>query len=245
MIRRGSEDLYPHRTPLSPSPVRPTMKSTNRFTPALTASCALAACAAAGAAPRLPAPAYDPPAASANGLAVLSGGCFWGVQGVFEHVRGVRQALSGYDGGAAASASYETVSTGSTGHAESVRITFDPKQISYGEILRIFFSVATDPTQVNRQFPDEGPSTAPRYGSPTRRRRGGQPLHRPAERRPCLHAADRHAGRSPIAVFHRAEATISYLVRHPGCPLHRHLRPSESRRLEALFPLVIDPRPSR
>ncbi|MEO8812373.1 MAG: peptide-methionine (S)-S-oxide reductase MsrA [Caulobacteraceae bacterium] len=107
---------------------------------------------------RLPAPALDLPAASTGEqTAVLSGGCFWGVQGVFEHVRGVTRVVAGYAGGKGATANYELVSTGTTGHAESVRITFDPKQISYGEILRIYFAVATDPTQVNRQFPDQGP----------------------------------------------------------------------------------------
>ena len=105
---------------------------------------------------RLPAPSADVPATGGLQTAILSGGCFWGVQGVFEHVRGVKQVLAGYAGGKRGTANYELVSTGITGHAESVQITFDPRQITYGEILRIFFSVATDPTQVNRQFPDEG-----------------------------------------------------------------------------------------
>jgi len=87
---------------------------------------------------------------------VLAGGCFWGVQGVFEHVKGVSKVLSGYAGGAAASAQYELVSGGDTGHAEAVQITYDPAQVSYGELLRIFFSVAHDPTQLNRQGPDTG-----------------------------------------------------------------------------------------
>jgi peptide-methionine (S)-S-oxide reductase len=88
--------------------------------------------------------------------AVLSGGCFWGVQGVFEHVRGVRKVLSGYAGGNRRSADYETVSSGTTGHAESVQITFDPAVVSYGELLQVFFSVAHNPTQLNRQGPDSG-----------------------------------------------------------------------------------------
>jgi peptide-methionine (S)-S-oxide reductase len=88
--------------------------------------------------------------------AVLAGGCFWGIEGVFEHVRGVRDVVSGYAGGNADTADYETVSGGRTGHAESVQIRFDPQEISYGEILRIFFSVAHDPTQLNRQGPDTG-----------------------------------------------------------------------------------------
>jgi peptide-methionine (S)-S-oxide reductase len=89
-------------------------------------------------------------------LAVLAGGCFWGVQAVFEHVRGVRQVVAGYSGGAASTADYETVSTGQTGHAESVKITYDPSQITYGQLLRVFFSVAHDPTELNRQGPDQG-----------------------------------------------------------------------------------------
>jgi len=88
--------------------------------------------------------------------AVLAGGCFWGVQGVFQHVKGVTQAISGYTGGAASTARYENVGLGDTGHAESVQVTFDPRVISYGEILRIYFSGAHDPTQKNRQGPDVG-----------------------------------------------------------------------------------------
>ena len=103
----------------------------------------------------LAAPALDP-AQSGLQTAVFAGGCFWGVQGVFEHVRGVQQALSGYAGGPAKAASYELVSTGETGHAESVRVTYDPAMVSYGTLLRVFFSVAHDPTQVNRQGPDHG-----------------------------------------------------------------------------------------
>src|SRR5882757_4786332 len=105
----------------------------------------------------IPAPAMDnPKAAGALQTAVLAGGCFWGVQGVYEHVRGVRKALSGYAGGAKETADYRTVSRGSSGHAESVKVTFDPKEISYGEILQIFFAVSHDPTQLNRQSPDSG-----------------------------------------------------------------------------------------
>src|SRR5262249_49942920 len=95
-----------------------------------------------------------PKAAGPEQTAVLAGGCFWGVEGVFEHVRGVRDVVSGYAGGNADTAHYEVVGTGRTGHAESVQIKFDPQQISYGEILRIFFSVAHDPTELNRQGPD-------------------------------------------------------------------------------------------
>jgi peptide-methionine (S)-S-oxide reductase len=104
----------------------------------------------------------DPPkldesaSASHSETAVFAGGCFWGVQGVFEHVKGVTKALSGYAGGNAQTAHYEEVGSGDTGHAESVQVTFDPTQISYGHLLQIYFSVAHDPTQLNRQGPDSG-----------------------------------------------------------------------------------------
>ena len=112
----------------------------------------------AASAQRLPAPVFErPKAATVLQTAVLAGGCFWGVQGVFQHVRGVRRVLSGYAGGEKGTAHYHQVSSGTTGHAESVEITFDSGAISYGEILRIFFSVVHDPTELNRQGPDVGP----------------------------------------------------------------------------------------
>ncbi len=104
----------------------------------------------------IPPPAMDEAAKSGSETAVLAGGCFWGVQGVFQHVKGVSNAVSGYSGGDAATAQYQTVGSGRTGHAESVAVTFDPKVISYGEILQIYFSVVHDPTQLNRQGPDTG-----------------------------------------------------------------------------------------
>ncbi|PPC98566.1 MAG: peptide-methionine (S)-S-oxide reductase, partial [Methylocystis sp.] len=105
----------------------------------------------------LPAPAYDPPAANGGEQKlVLAGGCFWGVQGVFQRVKGVSRAVSGYAGGAKETARYEKVSQGDTGHAESVEVTYDPKTVSLGELLRVYFSVAHDPTQLNRQGPDAG-----------------------------------------------------------------------------------------
>ncbi|MGO9429713.1 peptide-methionine (S)-S-oxide reductase MsrA [Rhodoblastus sp.] len=105
---------------------------------------------------RVPPPAVDEPVSGSREVAVLAGGCFWGVQGVFQHVNGVTGAVSGYAGGDKGQAQYETVSSGRTGHAESVRVTFDPRQISYGRILQIYFSVAHDPTELNRQGPDTG-----------------------------------------------------------------------------------------
>jgi len=115
---------------------------------------------AAGAEPavKIPAPAQDAAAPAGPGLetAVIAGGCFWGIQAVYQHVKGVTNAVSGYAGGAQKQADYETVSSGTTGHAESVQVTFDPKQVSYGRILQIYFSVAHNPTELNYQGPDHG-----------------------------------------------------------------------------------------
>jgi peptide-methionine (S)-S-oxide reductase len=105
----------------------------------------------------LPEPAVHMPAGAATQTAVFAGGCFWGVEAVFEHVKGVIDVVSGYAGGSRADAAYETVSSSRTGHAESVRVTFDPAQVSYETLLKVFFSVAHDPTQLNRQGPDVGP----------------------------------------------------------------------------------------
>ncbi|PYO45506.1 MAG: peptide-methionine (S)-S-oxide reductase [Gemmatimonadetes bacterium] len=99
----------------------------------------------------------DLAAAPAEDTAVFAGGCFWGVEAVFDHVKGVKRAISGYAGGQLANPSYEQVSTGTTGHAESVEVIYDPSQVSYGKLLQIFFSVAHDPTELNRQGPDHGP----------------------------------------------------------------------------------------
>jgi peptide-methionine (S)-S-oxide reductase len=106
----------------------------------------------------LPVPAVDKPLAANSGkeTLVLAGGCFWGVQAVFQHVKGVISATSGYSGGDSKTAEYEIVSTGSTGHAESVKVVYDPSKITYGQLLQVFFSVALDPTELNRQGPDEG-----------------------------------------------------------------------------------------
>ena len=116
------------------------------------------AAAPLAAASLVPAPKADVPAAAGLQTAILAGGCFWGTEAVFEHVKGVRNVVSGYAGGSAADATYAKVSTERTGHAEAIRIVYDPRQVSYGTLLRIYFSAAHDPTQVNRQGPDTGPS---------------------------------------------------------------------------------------
>jgi peptide-methionine (S)-S-oxide reductase len=126
---------------------------------ALGALVALIGCAeAAEDAVVIPAPAFDetPSSSSATAIAVFAGGCFWGVQGVYQHVQGVLKAVSGYAGGSAVSAHYEIVGMGSTGHAETVQITYDSSKVTYGKLLQIFFSVAHDPTQLNMQGPDHG-----------------------------------------------------------------------------------------
>ena len=116
------------------------------------------ACNVATATVSIPDPVLDAPLAAAKGqqTVVLAGGCFWGIQAVFEHVKGVIDVKAGYSGGSADSAHYEIVSSGETGHAESVRIVYDPSQITYGHLLKVFFSVAHNPTQLNRQGPDVG-----------------------------------------------------------------------------------------
>jgi len=119
---------------------------------------ALSACTPSDAATPLPNAVADTPLATVKGTetAVLAGGCFWGVQAVFQHVKGVTRVISGYSGGAKETAEYYKVSSGATGHAESVQITYDPSRISYGQLLKVYFSVAHDPTELNRQGPDVG-----------------------------------------------------------------------------------------
>jgi peptide-methionine (S)-S-oxide reductase len=106
----------------------------------------------------IPAPRYDPPHQATTATAVLAGGCFWGQQGVFQHVRGVTRVVSGYSGGTKETATYKQVITETTGHAEAIEITYDPRVVSFGRLLQIFFSVAHDPTEIDRQGPDIGPS---------------------------------------------------------------------------------------
>ncbi len=166
------------------------------------------------------APAIDTPkSAGPPQTAVLSGGCFWGVQGVFEHVRGVRRVVSGYAGGARGTADYGSVSTGSTGHAESVQITFDPAEVSYGEILRVFFSVAHDPTQLNRQGPDVGSQYRSEifYSTPEQKRIAeayiAQLDQAHAFARPIVTRVDSLPGFYPAEEYHQ-----DFLVHNPTYP---------------------------
>ncbi len=171
---------------------------------------------AADAAVAAPAPAYAPADNAPQETAILSGGCFWAMQGVYEHVKGARHVYAGYTGGAAATAQYEIVSTGATGHAESVQIVFDPRVISYAKILQIFVSVAADPTELNYQGPDSGTQYRSEiwYTTPQQREVAASYLAQ-------LGAAHVYPG--PIVVrldpaqpFYPAEAYHQdFLVRHP------------------------------
>jgi peptide-methionine (S)-S-oxide reductase len=135
---------------------------------------ALLACSAVSAKVAAPDPTVDDSLGAKSGqqTVVLSGGCFWGIQLVFEHVKGVIDVKAGYSGGSAQTATYPVVSSGTTGHAESVKIVYDPTRITYGQLLKVFFSVAHDPTQLNRQYPDEGTQyrSAIFYGDPDQQR---------------------------------------------------------------------------
>jgi peptide-methionine (S)-S-oxide reductase len=188
---------------------------------------------------RLPPAAVDIPGAPAAGpqTAILSGGCFWGVQGVFQHVNGVQQVVSGYAGGSAATANYGTVSTGVTGHAESVQIRFDPSRISYGQILQIFFSVALDPTQVNRQGPDVGTQYRSEiFYADADQQRVAQAYIAQLNQAKLFHAPiatrlDPAAGFFPAEAYHQ-----DYLVRHPNNPYIATFDQPKIANLKRLFP---------
>ncbi|WP_238889476.1 peptide-methionine (S)-S-oxide reductase MsrA [Achromobacter insuavis] len=137
-------------------PLRPLSRTRQAALAVAGALLALGSASAAETAFIIPPPTLDAAAGAAQEKAVIAGGCFWGVQAVFQHVKGVTSAVSGYAGGQSSTADYDTVSGGRSGHAESVEITYDPKLVSYGQLLQIYFSVAHDPTQLNRQGPDSG-----------------------------------------------------------------------------------------
>ena len=194
-----------------------------------------------GAAVALPAPALDMPRAAAAGpqTVVLAGGCFWGVEAVFKHVKGVTEATSGYAGGSAATAQYEIVSEGHTGHAESVRVTFDPAQVSLGQLLQVFFSVAHDPTEVNRQGPDTGTQyrSAIFFTSPAQKRVVDAYIAQ-------LGAAKAFPRRiatevTPLATFYPAEAYHqNYAALHPHNPYIMINDAPKVTHLRELFPAL-------
>ena len=188
----------------------------------LTLSILLVACTA-NAAPKMPIPpaAMDATLAATSGkqTAVFAGGCFWGTQSVFERVKGVVKTTAGYAGGSSSTASYPQVTTETTGHAESVEVIYDPSRITYGQLLRIFFSVAHDPTQLNRQGPDVGPSyrSAIFYGNDEQKRIADAYVKQ-------LDAAKVFPGRivteiTPLKGFYRAEDYHQdYALKHPDNP---------------------------
>jgi len=181
----------------------------------------LQACGASLHAAPLATPAVDAsrPASPGVQTAVFAGGCFWGVEAVYRHVKGVKTAVSGYAGGDAKTADYQTVSTGETGHAESVQVTFDPAQVTYGELLRIFFSVAHDPTQLNRQGPDVGTQyrSAIFYATPEQKRIAeayvAQLAAAKSFERPIVTQVVPLAQLFPAEDYHQ-----DYLARHPNQP---------------------------
>ncbi|MBH1921058.1 peptide-methionine (S)-S-oxide reductase MsrA [Serratia marcescens] len=236
------------------------MKRANRFNSLLSACTVAGAIALSGmilwqgnawalggeaAAVTLPAPTIDEPAnASHSETAIFAGGCFWGVQGVFQHVKGVTGAVSGYAGGAAKTANYDNVSTGMTGHAESVAVTFDPTQVSYGALLQIFFSVVHDPTELNRQGPDSG----------TQYRSAIFPQSAAQQRIASAYLAQLQASRSferPLmtriesnAHFYSAEAYHqNFLTDHPDAPYIRINDLPKIKQLEQRFPTRYRPQP--
>jgi peptide-methionine (S)-S-oxide reductase len=190
-------------------------------------------------------PAIDnPKTAGPLQTAVLSGGCFWGVQGVYEHVRGVRKVIAGYAGGDKATAQYETVSSGTTGHAESVKIVFDPAEISYGQILQIAFSVVHDPTQLNRQGPDVGSQyrSSVFYGDDGQKRIAeayiAQLNQAHAFARPIVTRVDPLKGFYPAEDYHQ-----DYLIHNPSVPYIAYFDIPKIENLKRTFPELYSGQP--
>ncbi len=187
----------------------------------------------------VPGPAVDAALARTKGeqSMVVAGGCFWGIQGVFARVKGVNNATSGYSGGEANTAEYEVVSTGTTGHAESVSVTYDPSQITYGELLRVFFSVALDPTELNRQGPDEGTQyrSAIFYNNDEQKRIAEAYIAQ-------LDRAKVFPGKivtqvAPLKAFYAAEGYHQdYFTRHPNSPYIIYNDAPKVTRLKEKFP---------
>ena len=198
-------------------------------------ACARGSASGLDASALLPAPTLDSkPGGRSTEVAVFAGGCFWGVQGIYQHVKGVTSAVSGYAGGPEETAEYRAVGTGRTGHAEAVRITFDPRAVSYGRLLQIFFSVAHDPTELNRQGPDEGPAVP--VGDFSRKRRTGrdrESLHRTADRCGTVRLAYRHDARAGQAVLPRRGLSPGLPRTEPDELLHRGPRPAEAGTVQA------------
>jgi peptide-methionine (S)-S-oxide reductase len=189
----------------------------------------------------LPNPKLDIPASASQGeqTAVFAGGCFWGVEAVFDHVRGVRSATSGYSGGVANAAEYETVSTGETGHAESVKVVFDPARVSYGQLLKIYFSVAHDPTQLNRQSPDVGTQYRSEIFTTNAEQRKVADAYIAQLSAAKVFAAPIVTRVEPLKAFYPAEAYHqNYLSRHPDEPYIVYNDAPKLVHLKAMFPAL-------
>lgn len=190
---------------------------------AIAASVLMPVSGGAAAAISVPAPAIDAPGKGGSETAIFAGGCFWGVQGVFQHVKGVTSAVSGYAGGARATARYDMVSGGDTGHAEAVRVTYDPAKVSYGTLLRIYFSVVADPTTLNYQGPDHGtqyrtalfPTTPAQANVATRYI--AQLQGAAVWKRPIVTRVERFTGFYPAEAHHQ-----DYLTLNPDAPYIRY-----------------------
>ncbi|HEX3848485.1 MAG TPA: peptide-methionine (S)-S-oxide reductase MsrA [Steroidobacteraceae bacterium] len=193
----------------------------------------------------IPPPSVDNPRTGGPAqTAVLSAGCFWGVQGVFEHVRGVRKVIAGYAGGERSTADYERVSSGTTGHAESVKITFDPAEISYGQILQIAFSVVHDPTQLNRQGPDVGSQYRSDvfYGDEGQKRIAEAYIAQLNGTHVFARPITTHV--DPLKGFYAAEDYHQdYLTRHPEVPYIAYYDLPKIESLKRTFPELYNGRP--
>ena len=193
----------------------------------------------------IPPPAADEAASGgASEVAVVAGGCFWGVQGVFQHVDGVTRAVSGYAGGEKATAHYEMTSSGQTGHAESVQITYDPRKISYGRILQVYFSVAHDPTELNRQGPDSRHAVPLRH-LPAERGTGEsrESLYRATRFRPRVQGADRHHDRAGRTFYPAEDYHQDFLAHNPGYPYIVFNDLPKIANLKRVFPALYRPDP--
>jgi peptide-methionine (S)-S-oxide reductase len=192
---------------------------------------------AAETAVRAPAPAVTVPSNATTETAIFAGGCFWGVQGVFQHVKGVKSALSGFTGGAGSTAHYDRVSEGDTGHAESVRVMFDPRVVSYADLLRIYFSVVADPTQLNAQGPDVGPqyrsALFPMNESQRKVAAAYLDQLRKANlwRKPIVTRIERAQAFYPAEAYHQ-----DYLTRHPDSGYIRYNDLPKLTALKQLYP---------
>ncbi len=192
----------------------------------------------------VPPPAADVPAHAGTETAVFAGGCFWGVQGVFQHVKGVESAVSGYSGGAKSTASYEVVSTGGTGHAESVKVTYDATKVSYGKLLQIYFSVVADPTQLNAQGPDEGTQYRSDIFATTPAQAKVAADYVAQLRKAHVFAAPIVTAVTPLKAFYPAEGYHqNYLTLHPDSPYIAANDIPKVQGLKKLFPQDYAPDP--